>query len=137
MGSSYLGNTIQKLLRQRGMRPIQLAERAKIDQGQLSKVMHGKAYPSIDSLMRIASALGVSPGTLLDGKTEDGAELANAVENLAVAFYSLQQLNDDDRDSVLTLVQKVTQLMGKSPNQVSKLIGKSPDFQKAVAQNGD
>lgn len=137
MGNSHLGNTIQKLLRQRGMRPVQLAERAQVNQGQLSNIMHGKAYPSIDSLSRIADALGVSPGTLLDGDTGKSSEFVDAVEHLAVAFYSLQQLDDDDRQSILSLVHQVTQLMGKSPNQVTKLIGKSPDFQTAVAQNRD
>ncbi len=137
MGNSHLGNTIQKLLRQRGMRPVQLAERAQVNQGQLSNIMHGKAYPSIDSLRRIADALGVSPGTLLDGKIENGDELANAVEHLAVAFYSLKQLDSDDRESIVSLVHQVAQLVSNSPDQVEKLIGKSPAFQTELEQSGD
>ncbi len=137
MGSRHLGHTIKELLRQRGMRPTQLARLANIDHGQLSKIMHGKAFPSIESLRRIASALGVSPGTLLDGKIETGDELAHAVEHLAVAFYSLRQLEKDDRQSLVSMVHQVAQLVSQSPDQVEKLIGQSPGFQTERLQSGD
>ena len=85
------------MLRRHGMRPTQLARLANVNPGQLSQIMHGKAFPSIDSLRRIASVLGVSPGMLLDGKIEESSGITSVVE--------------------LSIIHEVTQLFEKSPTK--------------------
>ncbi len=99
------------------MRPTQLARLANVNPGQLSQIMHGKAFPSIDSLRRIASVLGVSPGMLLDGKIEESSGITSVVEHLAGALYSIQHLDENDQQKVLSIIHEVTQLFEKSPTK--------------------
>lgn len=117
MSSMNLGDTIKELMRQRGMRLTQIARLADVNPGQLSQIINGKAFPSIESLTRIAKALGVSPGRLLDGRIDEGNEFTLAVEHLAVALYSFQKLDSNDQQKVRSVIDQVVALMNQS-NQV-------------------
>ena len=56
-----------RILRQKaGLTQAQLAERAGIEQGYLSRVERGKHSPSLEVTYRLAAALGVRPGDLFE-----------------------------------------------------------------------
>ena len=46
-----------------------LAEMAGVDRGYVSLVERGKVNPTVTTLVRLATAVGMNPGELLDGLT--------------------------------------------------------------------
>jgi len=107
--ANQLGQTIQRLLRERGMKPIDLARRADINRGQLSRVLQGRASLSIESLERVAAALGVAPGSLLEGETYEVRDLTAQLTrepSLAVALRSIRKLDESDRAQVISIIER-------------------------------
>jgi transcriptional regulator with XRE-family HTH domain len=60
----YLGNAIRDLRQRHGLTIAEVADRAGISRGMLSKIENAQTATSLDSLHRLAQALGVSLGTL-------------------------------------------------------------------------
>ena len=44
---------------------IQIADKAGISQGHLSKILSGKANPTMSTLEKVAAAMGIAVGTLI------------------------------------------------------------------------
>jgi transcriptional regulator with XRE-family HTH domain len=61
-----LGRNVRKLRLSLGMTQAELAERAESRRALISDVERGEANLTIDSLLRIATALRVEPAELLD-----------------------------------------------------------------------
>ena len=61
-----LGSQIATTRRERGLSQEDLAGAAELDRSYLSEIENGRKNPSVLSLVRIAKALGVRPGELLD-----------------------------------------------------------------------
>jgi transcriptional regulator with XRE-family HTH domain len=57
---------IREVLKDRKITAVALAERIGIAQPSMSNIVNGKATPSLDTLERIAGALGVSVSELID-----------------------------------------------------------------------
>lgn len=117
MAANQVGQTIQRLLRERGMKPIELAEKARVNRGQLSRVLQGRASLSIQSLERVAAVLGVAPGSLLEGKTHEVHDLTAQLQReptLAVALRSLRKLDESDRAQVISIIERFA-ASAKSP----------------------
>ena len=66
-----LGLQIAKARRERGFSQEDLAGAAEIDRSFLSEIENGRKNPSVLSLIRIAKALNVRPGHLLDRAVSD------------------------------------------------------------------
>ncbi len=62
-----LGAAIRVRRRDAGLTLVQLAERSSLSQPFLSQVENGRAQPSLESLTRIARALGTTPQSLFAG----------------------------------------------------------------------
>jgi len=60
----YLGNTIKELRQQHGLTIAEVADRADISRGMLSKIENAQTATSLETLSRLAHALGVSMATL-------------------------------------------------------------------------
>ncbi|GAB2181756.1 helix-turn-helix domain-containing protein [Denitratisoma sp. agr-D3] len=60
----YLGNTIRELRQQHGLTIAEVADRADISRGMLSKIENAQTATSLETLSRLAHALGVSLATL-------------------------------------------------------------------------
>ncbi len=52
---------------QRGLSQATVARRASVDPSYLSRLENGKMHPTVRTAARVAAALRVSPGELLDG----------------------------------------------------------------------
>lgn len=63
-----LGENVRRTREERGLQGKELAQLVNITPGYLSQIETGKSEPTLKVLRRIASALGVTPGTLLDGE---------------------------------------------------------------------
>lgn len=73
----YLGNTVRELRTQHGLTIADVAERAGISRGMLSKIENAQTATSLETLSRLAHALGVSMATLFRhyDVPEGGAQL--------------------------------------------------------------
>ena len=60
----YLGNAVRDLRQRHGLTIADVAERAAISRGMLSKIENAQTATSLDTLTRLARALGVSLSTL-------------------------------------------------------------------------
>jgi transcriptional regulator with XRE-family HTH domain len=65
--SEYLGPRIRRIRRGLDMSQENLADNAGIHRTQITKIEWGEQLPRIDTLIRLAGGLGVSPCVLLDG----------------------------------------------------------------------
>jgi transcriptional regulator with XRE-family HTH domain len=60
---------VERLRGQRGYSLDQLAERSQMGMKELEAVLHGESEAQVDSILRLAGALEVSPGRLYEGVT--------------------------------------------------------------------
>lgn len=82
----YLGTTIRELRQNHGLTIAEVAEQAGISRGMLSKIENAQTATSLDTLAKIAAALGVSLSTLFRNYDipEGGAQLIRDGEGMEV-----------------------------------------------------
>lgn len=105
-----LGQNIQRLLIDRGLKAASLAREAQLNPGHLSRIINGEAYPSIEGLHRIACVLGVTPGTLLDGAPNQGEIPDLEIDSTAaVALRCFKKLSAEDKKQLTWIIQRYAQ----------------------------
>jgi predicted transcriptional regulator len=62
-----LVETIEKLLDERGWSQNELFRRSGVPQSSINRYLHGKKYPTLITLIRIADAFEITVSELLDG----------------------------------------------------------------------
>jgi len=62
---------IKEVLKEKGLTAVWLASQIEITQPSMSGIMNGKIKPSLDTLERIASAIGVSISELFEQPATD------------------------------------------------------------------
>jgi transcriptional regulator with XRE-family HTH domain len=82
----YLGNAIRDLRLRHGLTIAEVADRAGISRGMLSKIENAQTATSLDALHRLAQALGVSLATLFRNYDvpEGSAQLVKKGEGMEV-----------------------------------------------------
>lgn len=82
----YLGNAIRDLRQRHGLTIAEVADRADISRGMLSKIENAQTATSLDALHRLAQALGVSLSTLFRNYDvpEGSAQLVKQGEGMEV-----------------------------------------------------
>lgn len=82
----YLGNTIHQLRIKLGLTIAEVAERAGISRGMLSKIENAQSAASLETLVQIANALGVTLSHLFNnfGKPLGGAQHVKRGEGMEV-----------------------------------------------------
>ncbi|MCC7128183.1 MAG: helix-turn-helix transcriptional regulator [Microbacteriaceae bacterium] len=65
----HVGEVIRRTRKEREYGPDDLAVRCGIDSTNIRSYEAGRAMPNVYSLVRIATALDVSPGSLIEGLT--------------------------------------------------------------------
>jgi transcriptional regulator with XRE-family HTH domain len=58
---------VERLRRRRGYSPGRLAERSQLERAEVEAVLRGETEAHVDTIYRLAGALGVSPGELYEG----------------------------------------------------------------------
>lgn len=69
--AAHVGERIAALRRRQAMTQDQLAVASDIDSSNIRSYESGRSMMNVHSLVRIAAALGVPPGDLLDGLTPE------------------------------------------------------------------
>lgn len=82
----YLGNTIRQIRQTHGLTIADVAEQVGISRGMLSKIENAQTSTSLDTLAKLANALGVSLATLFRNYNvpEGGAQLVKNGEGMEV-----------------------------------------------------
>ena len=82
----YLGNTIRELRQQHGLTMAEVAEQVGLARGMLSKIENAQTSTSLETLAKLAGALGVSLATLFRNYNmpEGGAQLVKHGEGMEV-----------------------------------------------------
>lgn len=100
-----IADNLKTIRKDRGMTQQQLAERSQTDVMQISRIERGKSQPSLDSLKRLAVALGCSTDALVfDGQErsvrEDLGRLLEMTKSLPEAKQEMV------KEFILTVVQR-------------------------------
>ena len=112
-----LGTAIRRQRLAQGYTLVGLAELSELSQPFLSQVENGRARPSMESLYRIASALGTTPQAFFgDEATATAPVLARATDAAVPAI-------DTDGESLRRLL-----LPGDAPFHVVELVGLATEF---------
>jgi len=107
---SNLAETLEKLMKERGLTQAQLAKAADVDSGLISRIMKGEALRLPETLTKLADALNVHPADLWAGRwsnVEPAEYGAHKIPVLsyedAVIFKAGGTLNEASlKDSILT-----------------------------------
>ncbi len=65
------GRSVRRYRHMLGLSQEELADRANIHRTYIGGIERGERNPTLTMIQRIATALGVTPGTLLEDKEED------------------------------------------------------------------
>jgi len=76
--AAHIGAQIRWARRTATLTQDQVAALSGIDSSNIRAYETGRAMPSVPTLVRIADALGITPGTLLDGLTVGMLPIAEA-----------------------------------------------------------
>lgn len=100
--TELFGARLRELRKGRGLTQEQLAEVLGIEQKHVSLMEHGKSYPSLDRLMRIAEALKVPLPSLFEFMyLENEVEQARSIEQM------LRELDEDSRKKAFKIITSV------------------------------
>jgi transcriptional regulator with XRE-family HTH domain len=121
-----LGSTIRELRLAHGFTLVALAERSGLSQPFLSQVENDRARPSVDSLYRIATALGTTPQALFDDEGSDSLGPATALRD-DPAVPTLETEGESVRRMLLR---------GDAPFHVVELVGLSTEFLETWEHDG-
>jgi transcriptional regulator with XRE-family HTH domain len=65
--TAAVGERLRRRREQDGLSQERLGEIAGVDRGYVSLVERGKVNPTVTTLVRLAAAMGMNPGELLEG----------------------------------------------------------------------
>lgn len=97
-----LGARIKELRKARGLSQERLSEKVGIDPKHLSRIEVGNSYPSLDTLERIATALGVEAKDLFEFVHEKtNKELTSSIAAM------LKEATPEDLRTILKIVRAI------------------------------
>ena len=95
---------LRELRRQRNLTQAELARMADVSHVHIGRLEKGVSQPTADFIKRLADALGVFPGYLLDGSQQQ-AVAANIEDfELAQQFQQLAKLPQEDKAIIKSVV---------------------------------
>ena len=85
----------------------QLAEKADLSLDMIGRLERGTASPSLDSLIRLADVLGVSPVVLLGGSPLDSQGEMEREQKLQKILVTLGEVETSDLDRIERILNEV------------------------------
>ncbi len=98
-----LGDAIKKVREAKGMSQKEVATALKMDASQYSKIENGKTDPSFTIVSKIAKALGVTVGELVQAD-EIFSEVRSKDKTLMEKLRLLDTLDDKDKQSLYHII---------------------------------
>ncbi len=99
------GSRVKEMRKNRHWTQKELANRVDVRFQLLNKYEGGQHIPPADTLIRLAKALDTTVDYLLTGDPVKDEPLANA--NLYRRFQTLEALNDEDRNTVISVIDAI------------------------------
>lgn len=110
-----IGANIRAVRKARGLTQQEVADAAELADSAIRKYESGKIVPTVKTLRRIASALGVPLTVLIDGGPDEDAKLNMAPASRARLEAALQLLNESGLSIAIERIEE---------------LAKIPDYQK-------
>jgi transcriptional regulator with XRE-family HTH domain len=101
--NNSIGTTLRRLRVAAGQTQAQLAERATMADATISRIERGRLMPSVDLAQRLAAALDVSVGELLEGAVP--AKATAVRPSVAKLVAVVRELDDGAVDDVTKAVR--------------------------------
>lgn len=114
-----IGEYIAERMRDKNMSQTDLAERAKIGSGSVSRILSGKQQPTKEMLRKIAAALDVAVATLLDVA---GTPVTRNVPMEDQALWELIQAARTDAEKN-RLLRRLQSMWADDPSIVARIQG--------------
>ncbi len=99
-----LGQRIQELRKKAHLSQSELAAKIEISYPQMSRYEIKDVQPPADVLKRLADVFGVSIDYLVNGSLQQKAEGSLDDNELLQQFKEVEQMNEDDRNTVKKLI---------------------------------
>ncbi len=103
-----LGQRIQKLRKEKRLTQAALASNIGVSLAQLTRHETQGVQPNAEALRRMAMVFGISIDYLVNGDTEQKAELNLTDAKLLGLFKEVEQLAEEDRQTVFKLIEAFT-----------------------------
>ena len=103
-----LGQRIQKLRKEKRLTQAALASNIGVSLAQLTRYETQGVQPNAEALRRMAMVFGISIDYLVNGDSEQKAELNLTDSKLLGLFKEVEQLKDDDRQVIFRLIEAFT-----------------------------
>ena len=65
--ADQFGQNLERHIKDSGFSQEDVSERAEVHRTQISQLTNGKHVPMLDTVIKLAGALGIPPGSLLEG----------------------------------------------------------------------
>ena len=99
-----LGERVKELRKEHGWSQSELGERIGTDSHRISRYENGHITPSVEGLVKLADALGVSVDYLVRENAPRGSLEGRALGVLGTRLGELAELSDEDRSSLLNVL---------------------------------
>lgn len=94
------GARLKKIRQGREISQRELERQSGITQAQISRYEHGESNPSAEATKRLANALNVTVGYLIEGTSQDIAEEQFSDRSLLEQFRKIEQMDEREREVV-------------------------------------
>ncbi|MCK4261141.1 MAG: helix-turn-helix transcriptional regulator [Halanaerobiales bacterium] len=126
-----IGDRIRALVRQRGMKFIQLADRVGISPSHLSDIVNNKTGPSVKVLEKIADILNTTTDFLIKGILDDDVIIKNLPEELQgtakrfrddqefqVMMHKFGHLATNEINKIMTAIKTFEEIFGSEEDEM-------------------
>lgn len=98
-----IGENIKRIRIAKNLSQKEVTMSAGLDTAQYSRIENGKTDPSVNTLERIAKALGVSLAELF-ASTEELQEINSLDKSLMEKVSLMESLSDDEKQTIYTML---------------------------------
>ena len=114
-----LGESIRKIRQAKGLSQGEMQKRTGILRSYLSRVENGHTVPSLATLQRLATAMGVALSDFFSVEGDGAAAAASGSVDTATQYLGelknyLPQLSTEQRQELLTMVKEMAQSVRRS-----------------------
>jgi len=96
-----IGENLNRLRRDKGWNQEELAKKAGISLGQVSKIERNKDKPKLETIYSLINALGCTPNALLNDVKETSTD-----GRIEMVLERLLELPEKDKESLINLIDK-------------------------------